>query len=257
LFALNEQVYLFKQVYEQSFLNVTGANKVQMNSISMVANWMFYFQRSDANLRNEWSNYTNWPYNNVLPSNVVSAPSNGTYDVNIKNSNGSTQTIYIGPGKNPDGSPTDLFLSGEYNIENEKTIMTSLGILFDGDYRENTQPVGVYNYVEKYVRTAGNAPNGLYCYNFCLNTSPLDLQPSGATNMSRFNKIELEFNTLIPPVNTLAQTLNICDPATGDIIGVNKPSWQIYIYNYNLYVMEERINQVIFVSGNCGLLYAS
>ena len=72
-----------------------------------------------------------------------------------------------------------------------------------------------------------------------------------------FNKIELEFNTLVPPANNLAQTLSICDPATGNVIGVNKPTWDIYIYNYNLYVMEERINQVIFVSGNCGLLYAS
>jgi hypothetical protein len=257
MFALNEQVYLFKQVYEQSFFNVTGANKVQVNSISMVADWMFYFQRSDANVRNEWSNYTNWPYKNVLPSNVVLAPSTGTFPINITDEYGNQKTIYIGPGENPDGTQTDFFLSGQYNIQNEPTILTDLGILFDGDYRENMQPEGVYNFIEKYVRTAGNAPDGLYCYNFCLNTSPFDLQPSGATNMSRFNKIELEFNTLVPPANILAQTLSICDPETSNVIGVNKPSWDIYLYNYNLYVMEERINQVIFVSGNCGLLYAN
>lgn len=258
LFATNEQTYLFKQVYEQSFFNVTGPNKVELNSISMVSDWMFYFQRSDANLRNEWSNYSNWPYKNVLPSNARLAPSGGTYPVTLLDpSTGNPVTIYIGPGVNPDGTPTDLFLSGQYNIENDKNILVGLGILFDGEYRENIQPAGVFNYVEKYTRTAGNAPDGLFCYNFCLNTSPLDLQPSGATNMSRFNKIELEFTTLVPPVNNLAQTLTICDPATGDIIGINKPTWQIYIYNYNLYVMEERINQIIFVSGNCGLLYAS
>jgi hypothetical protein len=58
-FALNEQKYLIKQVHERQFPNVTGPNKVQLDSLGMVSNWLFYFQRSDANLRNEWSNYTN------------------------------------------------------------------------------------------------------------------------------------------------------------------------------------------------------
>ena len=107
------------------------------------------------------------------------------------------------------------------------------------------------------MRTSGNAPDGLYCYNFCMNTSPFDLQPSGATNMSQFNKIEFEFTTVVPPLNPLAQTLTICDPQTGDIIGINKPTWQIYEYNFNLVVMEERFNQAIFLGGNAGLLYAS
>ena len=26
---------------------------------------MWFFQRSDVNLRNEWSNYTNWPYKDL------------------------------------------------------------------------------------------------------------------------------------------------------------------------------------------------
>jgi hypothetical protein len=90
-----------------------------------------------------------------------------------------------------------------------------------------------------------------------MNTSPYELQPSGAINISRFNKIEFEFTTIIPPLNYLAQTMTICDPATGDIIGINKPSWQIYEYNYNMVVFEERMNMVVFVGGNAGLLYAN
>ena len=31
---------------------------------------MWFFQRSDTTLRNEWSNYTNWPYQDILPYNV-------------------------------------------------------------------------------------------------------------------------------------------------------------------------------------------
>ena len=42
-----------------------------------------------------------------------------------------------------------------------------------------------------------------------------------------------------------------------EIIGINKPTWRIYEYNYDLYVMEERVNMVVFVGGNAGLMYAT
>jgi hypothetical protein len=163
----------------------------------------------------------------------------------------------IGPGINMDGRLTGWMITDNYSPENEKNILLTMGILLDGSYRENLQPAGVFNYIEKYTRTTGNAPPGLYCYNFCLNSSNADLQPSGAINMSRFNQIELEFTTIIPPVDPLAQSLSICDPATGDIIGINKPTWRIYDYNFNMMLFEERINQVRFIGGNCGLAYAT
>ena len=248
LFALKEQKYLIRQVHEKAFYNVTGPNKVELDSVGMIANYMFYFQRSDANLRNEWSNYTNWPYN-YLPRDIIPAPTQGLII-------GSTTTP-IGPGVNPNGQLTGFAITNTYTPENEKNILQTFGILLDGSYRENLQPVGVYNYIEKYVRTNGNAPDGLYCYNFCLNTNPNVLQPSGAINMSIFNQIELEFTTIYPPPDPLAQSLTICDHVTGNIVGVNKPTWRIYDYNFNLYLFEERINFVHFVGGNCGLTYAT
>ena len=248
LFAKNEQSYLFKQVNESVFYNVTGPNKIQLDSIGLIANWMWFMQRSDANLRNEWSNYTNWPYN-YLPSDLQLAPVAGPYPI--------VGDGTIGPGVNPDGKSTDLMISGTFTFQNLKEILVALGILFDGQYRENLQPSGVFNYIEKYTRTSGNAPEGLYCYNFCLHTSPYDLQPSGALNSNRFSQIELEFTTIIPPLDPLAQVLTICDPQSGEIIGINKPTWRIYDYNFNFYLMEERINMVTFVGGNAGLMYAT
>ena len=250
LFAKNEQKYLIKQIYERPYYNITNQNKVQLDSIGMVISWMFYFQRSDVNLRNEWSNYTNWPYN-YMPSDVRPAPSGGDYP----NPDPFGPPL-IGPGTNPDGTLSGLMITGNYNTQNAREILVSLGILLDGQYRENMLPVGVYNYIEKYVRTAGFAPNGLYCYNFCLDTADT-LQPSGAMNMSRFTNVEFEFSTINPPVDPYAQVLTICDPTSGEIIGINKPTWRIYDYNYDLYVMEERVNMVIFVGGNAGLLYAT
>jgi hypothetical protein len=255
LFALQEQKYLIKQVHERKFPNVTGPNKVQLDSLGMVSNWLFYFQRSDANLRNEWSNYTNWPYNYV-PLNVIQAPTSGPYIV-YRIVNGLLTPVQIGPGVNPDGTLTGLLINQPYNPQNDKSILVAMGILLDGSYRENIQAAGIFDYIEKYTRTSGNAPSGLYCYNFSINSNNADLQPSGAINMSRFTQIELEFTTIIPPLDPLAQSLTICDPETGSVIGINKLTWRIYDYNFDLHLFEERINIVNFIGGNVGLMYAT
>ena len=115
---------------------------------------------------------------------------------------------------------------------------------------------GVYDYVEKYVRTKGNAKDGLYCYNFCLNTSPFDYQPSGAINMSKFKNIEIELTTYIPTVDALNSNYNIICDEDGQLIGVKKSNWRLYEYNYNLTLYEERYNVLSFIGGNCGMLHA-
>jgi len=251
IFAKNEQRYLIKQVYETPYYNVTGQNRIDLDSIGMVISWMFYFQRSDVNLRNQWSNYSNWPYN-YLPQDITPASTAG----NFKNPNTGNLYPELGPGLNSDGTLSGLYITGVYNPQNLQQILVALGILLDGQYRENILPVGVFDFVEKYTRTAGFAPPGLFCYNFCLNTSPFDYQPTGAMNMSRYTTVQFEFTTISPPVDPYAQVLTICDPATGDIVGINKPTWRIYDYNFNLYLIEERVNMVNFIGGNAGLLYA-
>ncbi len=252
-FARNEQMYIFKQVYEKPYYNITGQNRIDLDSFGLVSSWMFYFQRSDVNLRNQWSNYTNWPYE-TMPQDITLASSDGDYP---NPDTGGPGPATLGPGVNPDGTLTGLYTTGTYNPQNLRNILVAMGILLDGIYRENVLPADVYNYVEKYTRTRGNAPSGLYMYNFCLNTSPYTTQPSGAINMSRFTNIQFEFSTISPPVNPYAQSLTICDPATSEIIGINKPTWRIYEYNYDMYLMEERVNIVTFVGGNAALMYAT
>ena len=127
-------------------------------------------------------------------------------------------------------------------------------LLLDGKYRENQFDAGVFNYVEKYARSRGNSPDGLYCYNFNLSTNPFDFQPSGAINLSKFKNIEFEFSTYQPPLDPSAQVYTICNQGT--IVGINKPTWRVYDYNFNLTVMEERFNVLTFTSGNAALLYA-
>ena len=482
IFASQEQKYLLKSAYDWEFKNITGSHRVELqNTAGMVATWMFLFQRSDINLRNQWSNYTNWPYTNVIPDDVTPAPVTGTFinacdiitqtvldldyykdyattphhativvpatsvsqfavgqtiTVTYDASNTITGTIIafsgtsiiflvtgvvtnaspgiiydntttppsysvingggltfnyfalntppfpqfpysssnnyivksatcgfesrpsippstisfklsnttsgvnfnspdtfllttapgtittfnfnfnncfippdnsfifqftatqpvnwsvvnltppgasiryygtvtgypvsyasgivtvnaalprIGPGVEPSGTLSGLFITRDYNVENQREILQQLGILMNGSYRENLLESGVYNYVEKYVRTSGSAPFGLYLYNFGLDADNETYQPSGAINMSKFSTIELEFNTYAPPLDPSANYYTICDPETGIPIGVNKPQWRIYDYNYDLTVLEERYNVITFIGGNCALMYA-
>ena len=275
LFASQSQTYLIKEVYKYTFQNNFGASRVSLDTLGMVINWMWYFQRSDADLRNEWSNYSNWPYN-YQPYNVVDPADGGpiytlTDGTTVRpfrfswscekqlpcdtdNPNDDCQyTVY--PSANPDGSTTDILVTPLYQPQNTKDIMTTWGFLLDGKYRENIFDVGVWNYAEKYTRTPGNAPDGLYCYNFCLNTDPYSFQPSGAMNLSKFNSVEFEFTTTAPPIDGSAQVLTVCD-GLGNIIGVNKDSWRIFEYSYDLTVLEERYNVLTFMSGNAGLMFS-
>ena len=232
-FAKQEQRYLIKQVYEYDFSSLYGANRAQLYSLSMVANWMWFFQRDDAYLRNEWSNYTNWPYD-YLPDDIIDPeiPENNALTITY---NG---TPNITPGINPSlpilvppKNNTAIWINPQRNDANEPNIMTRWALLFDGKYRENQQDAEVFNLVEKYAKSSGFSSNGLYSYNFDLNTNPFELQPSGAVNLSKINKIEFEFNTITPLPNEDA-------------------------YKYNLHVMEERYNTLIFSSGNAALMYA-
>jgi hypothetical protein len=258
-FAANEQKYLIKSAYEWNFENVTGSHRVWLeNTLGMVSSWMFFFQRSDINLRNQWSNYSNWPYN-YLPVNIIPAPVTPTTEYNgiYGGINVSCSVPPVGPGYSTlTQNNTGLFVTQPFSANNQRGILLNMAILLDGKYRENVLDVGVYNFIEKYVRTQSNAPTGLYCYNFCLDTDPFNFQPTGALNTSKFSNVQFEFTTFYPPLDPSANFLTICDPATRLPIGVNKPTWRIYDYNYNLVVLEERYNVVTFMSGNAGLMYA-
>lgn len=270
-FAANEQKYLIKAVYEWEYKSITGNSRIKLeNSLGMVANWMFFFQRSDISMRNEWSNYSNWPYEylpyDIMPGEDIFESDRSTEGWAMAIS--AQETIYLGPGRNPhlmnaqnqieqkSNRRTGLHITGPFESENQRDILNTMGIMLNGKYRENIMDSGIYNYVEKYVRTNGNPPPGLYCYNFCINTDPQDLQPSGAINMSKFTQIELEISTIYPTLDPNASFHAICDSTTGLPIGVNRTNWRIYNYTFDFTVLEERYNVLTFASGNCGLMYA-
>ena len=242
LFARKDQVYLVKDIFTHKFENITGTRKIKLQSPpGMVSSWMWNLQRNDVNMRNEWSNYTNWPYRN-LP--------NGCVPYNNNNSRGAF------PNVDPiDLHVTGLLTTGDYSVENRKDILETMGIQLDGSYRENMLTRGIYDYIEKYTRTKGSAKEGIYCYNFCLDTSPFEYQPSGSINLSKFKKIELDITTYVPPIGPDARFDVICD-GEGNPIGFRKQNWALYDYNYNMTLYEERYNVLSFIGGSCGMLHA-
>lgn len=228
VFAANSQTYLIKQAYTHTFQNIYGPTKIKIDTMGMVASWTWFFQRSDATLRNEWSNYTNWKHD-YLPEKITHP----------------TTSL----------EPEIMKITGSYHYENEKDIMKSWGLLFDGKYRENVMDAGVLSYIDKYARSSGNGPDGQYFYNFALRTDPKEFQPSGAINLSKFKDIEFEVDVMSPPEAENVQTFTVCNDE-GDIIGINKPVWNMYKYTYDLTIMEERYNVLTFMSGNASLMYA-
>ena len=108
------------------------------------------------------------------------------------------------------GGAINVYKSGDYSAYNRRAILETLGIVFGGDYREVSMPRGVYDYLEKYIKTAGFAEEGLYCYNFCLNTDPFEFHSKiNENNISHYRQAALlldkpiikgKFNQEIPDI---------------------------------------------------------
>lgn len=242
MFENQEQTYLIKEVHENSFKNIVGTTKVDLKSMGLVSDWTWYLRRTDVILRNEWSNYTNWSYMDIIPNGLV-IPSGVTASSILNN----YPTI--------DAYENEIYITGDYSNQNEKKIMTKFAIIIDGKYRENDMESDIFEWIEKYSHTNGNGPECLYTYNFGLNTNPYSFQPSGAMNTTKFGRIEFEISTIEPPLDPEAKTYGICD-GTGQLIGTNKPTWEIYKYTYDVFVIEHRYNILKLSSGMATLLYA-
>ena len=239
-FVSEPQKYMIKQAYTTIFENVVGSRRLDLKSLGVVSNWMWFFQRTDVASRNQWSNYTNWPY---------STPP--FHQLNEKIS----EIIVISSINIPSNEYVD-YHTGLYTSMKTRDIMNTWALILDGKYRENQLDRGVLDYVEKYVRTSGAAPSGLYCYNFALNSDPFDFQPSGALNMSKFSTVQFEVTTIQPILDPSAQFTTINSPITKEIVGVQVPRAGIYKHQYNMVVMEERYNILNIQNGVAGLEFA-
>jgi hypothetical protein len=247
-FVKKPQTYLYKEINTHKTRGIIGTNKIRLqNSKGNVSSWLFYFQRSDVYMRNEWNNYTNWPYK-MMPTNVIHAPTT-VNDTMLK----------TGPGINIVNTMqknTGFFISGTKTTMNQRDILLSMGIQFDGVVREDSLDSGVYNYIEKYTRSNGITTHGLFCYHFGLMSTSMEYQPSGAINLSFFKRIELDICTFRPEIDTsITVPFSVrCDTVGNPVSISRKNCWELYEYHYNMVLFEE--NYKIMKISN-GMLHLS
>lgn len=249
-FAKNSQTYLIREINEYNFEKVIKSNKVKIESKGLISGWMWYFQRSDVASRNEWSNYTNWLYEDKIPNDLEKLRIDTQYKYYSPHfSYGSdiSKNIYI-TGYSPD----------VYSQTNQCEIMRNFAIICDGKYREQEFDSNIFSKLEKYNKSNGAcSKTGLYCYNFSLTTDPFKQQPNGAFNTNLFKTIEFEYNNYSnPPIDEIKSNFTIICDETGSPIGVSRDPTSIYKYYYNLHVLEEKYNILLFQNGFAGLVYS-
>jgi hypothetical protein len=284
------QEYLVKQVFEKTIPNVQGVRREPVDAIGLTVSWMWYFQRTDVVLRNEWSNYSNWPYNNQMPYPCILSSDLSYSLVDLMSIN----TPYINPIE-PFYTPVNVsdavngclqYITGPTHPGNVKDIMVDWGLYCDNLERESIMPAGVNNYLEKYLITEGAAKDGIYCYNFNIEKNT-NLQPSGCMNMRKFTQVAFEFTTIDPYREMLPEEyINEYELASykikknctnrgldfseawldvdnyfnqkapgGEIDVVEDSKYTNFDYNFNLHIMEERYNILQFSGGMARYLF--
>ena len=279
-FASKNHEYLLKNIYEYEIKNAMGSERVEIPSKNLVSGYIFRFRRSDVDIRNQWSNYSNWPYENKSPISL------SMIEIDCENEDcGSCDDVPREKDKkilsfaNSSGLSTinnklfnkdskKVFCTGEDVIYSNKVILKNMAIMFNGTYRENILDNGIYNYVEKYCRTKGTAKDGIYIYNFSINSNRNDYQPSGSQNMNKTKNVVFEFNTEVSEQKEDIQATIVSEPSdltnaerniqnTIQAIRRNDSNkYENFKYDYELFVVEERYNILYIRNGLIELKYA-
>jgi len=255
------QQYLVKKVFERTIYNVQGVRKEDIQSYGMTVSWMWFFQRSDVALRNEWSNYSNWLYNNKMPYPCI-------LSLDLYNSLSNVNIPYITPQHKKylinNLNPCVQYISGPTHPGNEKNIMVNWGLYCNEFVREDILPYGINNSIENYLRVEGDPDDGIYSYNFNIEKNS-SLNPSGAMNMMKFNNITFEFTTIDPyreqfNENDLTSVNKIFEENNNQTNNqikycIDSSKYEELDYNYNLHIMEERYNILQFSNGIVDYLF--
>ena len=263
IFAKDHHVYLIKICYEQEFLGLVGNHSVSVHVNGLIGDMFWRYRRSDAGMRNEWTNYSNIKYSERYNYFPILSHDNNVYE---------TQSIQV-------------------NEEtNEINILKKLEIMFDGKIREESFPENIFRCLQKYrtKNTFTRELKQLYYYSFGLEEGLEDLQPSGAVNTSKYKNISFLFETIntpdnpnvemstlvkyiqntVPPNGNSAIPFNVvvdnassnevlAENTTGTYIPVfDKRVRQEKLYTFDLKICTRKYNMLIINSGMGGLKYS-
>lgn len=177
-FAKSEHKYLIQQVKVSSFKGSVGSDTLDLLVHHPTSFMVVVAKRSDAEDRNEWNNYTNWIDEKIPPwSENFHNPYYEPYSSQILAQEQMNET--------------------NYPFRNSPFIIKNMLLKLNGTDRFQAQDSDFFGRVIPYKYAKKIPKKGILMYSFGVN--PLDHQPSGSCNFSRFNSIELFLETLDVP----------------------------------------------------------
>tara|TARA_Y100000589_G_scaffold331776_1_gene386975 strand:- start:1191 stop:2807 length:1617 start_codon:yes stop_codon:yes gene_type:complete len=180
-FAQISHEYLIEQTFRQDFKGIIGNKILELNLNRLSKQIIWVTKRNDIAARNDWNNYTNWLDQNQNPSSTV-----------YKNYFTADQLQEIASSFIPTRSTNKYF---------QKNILREARLLFNGMERQNWRNSTFYNYLQPYQHSKCIPKTGIYLYSFSHELEKY--QPSGACNMSRIKRIQLDISTndIIPKIS--------------------------------------------------------
>ena len=177
-FAKSEHKYLIQQVRQSSFKGSIGSDTLELLVHHPTSFMVVVAKRSDIEDRNDWNNYTNWILEDVPPW-----------------SDGFQNEYY--ERYYDEEESTEYVNNTNYNFRKSAFILQNLKLKLNGTDRFAEQEPDYFNRVIPFKHANKIPKKGIMMYNFGVN--PLDYQPSGSCNFSRFNSIELFLETVDSP----------------------------------------------------------
>ena len=197
-FAKSEHKYLIEQVSKTSFKNILGNDTLDLKLHHPTSFIVVVSKRSDAENRNDWSNYTNW-ITPGIPWNSFNEFFEPYYD---------------------DPQAKEVIGDSNYSIKGNENIIKNLSLTLNGVERFTSKDPDFYNFAQPLCYGEASPKRGIMFYSFSL--EPFSYQPSGSCNMSRFSEIKLNVETALAPI------------VTGETEYMYKFDIDVYAVNYNI-----------------------
>tara|TARA_B110001469_G_C9648431_1_gene329375 strand:+ start:1797 stop:3326 length:1530 start_codon:yes stop_codon:yes gene_type:complete len=197
-FAKSEHKYLIEQVSKTSFKNILGNATLDLKLHHPTSFIVVVPKRTDAENRNDWSNYTNW-ITTGIPWNSFNEFFEPYYD---------------------DDQAKEVIGDSNYSIKGNENIIKNLSLTLNGVERFTSKDPDFYNFAQPFCYGEASPKRGIMLYSFSL--EPFSYQPSGSCNMSRFNDIKLVLETVGAPI------------PSGKTDYLYKFNVDVYAVNYNV-----------------------
>lgn len=200
-FATYNHEYLIERTNIPSNLEhlYNDNHDIKISSFSPIKYLTFALQRSDAEKRNDWNNYTNWIFEDIPPN---------SFQYNKIRHYGDSSTsneFFFYTHKLPHNTnyirnPNDLNLQTTYYLPSfiKKNILEKMTLKLNNLDRFKEIDNLYFQDLQNFSCFRNNVSDGIYTYSFSLN--PKEFQPSGACDFSKINKATMELNINPPPL---------------------------------------------------------